>query len=112
MPAWPLRQPAGQTSPCASAVIEGDQFRRADEGKVERIEEHYGVFALGEPGKSDFLEFVAARHRGGGEVRRGFADENCHESIYLLYWISDGRRVLPTPDSDSSARPADSQRLS
>ena len=50
------------------AVIEGDQFGRADEGEVERVKEDDRVFALGFRGQRVVADFVVAHDGGCGEI--------------------------------------------
>src|SRR6185369_16967413 len=68
------------------AMIEGDQFRRADKGEVQRVEEQDNRLAL-ELGELQFLDFVVAKNGGGGEIRGLFANENGHgELLMMIVW--------------------------
>jgi hypothetical protein len=58
-------------------VIEGDQFGRADEGEVERIEKDHHVLAL-VVRELQRLHFIVAKDCGCVEIGRLFADENSH----------------------------------
>jgi hypothetical protein len=60
-------------------VIESDQFGRADESEIERIEEDDCVFTLDVIGQSEvILDAVVAQNSGGGETGGGFSDEYGH----------------------------------
>jgi len=71
------------------AVIESDQLGRADEGEVQRVEEHQGVLALGGGAEAVVLDDGTIGEDGGnGEIRGGLANENGHGA--LLFAFSDG----------------------
>ncbi|RWW90941.1 hypothetical protein BHE74_00001304 [Ensete ventricosum] len=64
------------------AVVQGDQLRRADEGEVQRVEEHQAVFAF--DGFRQFeavYDFAIAEDGRYVEIRGLFADEYAH-------WVS------------------------
>ena len=60
------------------AVIEGDQFRRADEGEVQRVEENDDILAGGFLGERVGADLVVAQDGLSGEVGGLLADENGH----------------------------------
>jgi len=60
-------------------VAESDDFRRADEGKIERVEEETNVLAA-KIGEADRLEFFTD-DGGGGEIRGFFLNSNRHLGI-------------------------------
>jgi len=64
------------------AVIQSDQLRWADEGEVQRVEEHQAVFAF--DGFRQFeavYDFAIAEDGWDVEIRGLFADEYAH-------WVS------------------------
>ncbi len=66
------------------AVVQGDQLGRADEGEVQRVEEHQAVFALDGRGQGEAVDdFAIAQYSRHGEVGGLFAYEYAH-------WISPG----------------------
>ena len=60
------------------AVIEGDQFGRANEGEVERVKEDYRILALDFLGQGKGANFIVAHDGVCGEVRGLLANENSH----------------------------------
>jgi hypothetical protein len=62
------------------SVIESDQFRRADKGEIQGIEEQHNVFApVG--GKLQFLDFIVTEDCVCGEIGSGFANQNGHGDL-------------------------------
>jgi hypothetical protein len=72
-------------------VIEGDQFGRAYESEIERIEKDDRIFAFGELGKCDFLDFVVAKYRLCGEIGRLLTYEYGHVDL-LKEWLGEKLR--------------------
>ncbi|MNV50955.1 hypothetical protein D3C71_1429860 [compost metagenome] len=66
------------------AVVQSDQLGRANEGEVQRVEEHQAVFAFDGRGQGEAVNDLAIAEYGRyGEVRGLFAYEYAH-------WISPG----------------------
>ncbi len=69
------------------AVVQSDQLRRADEGEVQRVEEHQAVFAFDGFRQLEAVnDFAIAEDGRYVEIRGLFADEYAH-------WISPDARV-------------------
>ncbi|MNP20656.1 hypothetical protein D3C76_1132370 [compost metagenome] len=63
-------------------VIQRDQLGRADEGEVQRVEEHQAVFALDGFGQVEAIDDLAIAENGGnGEVGGLLAYEYAHSSL-------------------------------
>ncbi|MOA10613.1 hypothetical protein D3C78_1305100 [compost metagenome] len=61
------------------AVIQSDQLGRADEGEVQRVEEHQAVLAFDGRGQVEAVDdFAIAQYGWNSEVRGSFANEYAH----------------------------------
>jgi hypothetical protein len=64
-------------------MIESDQLGGTNEGKIQRVKKHHGVFAQYVFFQVKlFVEIVVAHHGNSVEIGGGFADEYSH--VHLL----------------------------